>query len=204
MSQLLIETNLFKPKISSENGNMFVEGILATCEKENGNGRYYRKELWEREIEKFQEKINQKTTESCGELDHAENEIINLKNLSHAIRKVWWEGNKIMGLLEIFCDLGEKGTAAGRIAGAIIKNGLLLGVSSRGLGSLKEAQNGVLEVQDDFSLLTWDFVSNPSNPNSWMKTTQLNESQSLQIKKYYKVNQIIQDILCSNGNCPLG
>lgn len=207
--QLLIETSTFSPKplIISENqgngGNLFVEGILATTERINGNGRVYPQELWEREIEKFQEKIKAGTTNIVGELDHPDSEIINLKNGSHAIRKIWWEGPKIMGLLEIFCDLGEKGTSSGRIAGAYFKNKLNVGISSRGMGTLVEnKRDGFMEVQDDFSLLTWDLVSNPSNPGSFMKQ-KLNESQIITPDKYLQVNNIIREILCSNGTCPI-
>ena len=145
-------------------------------------------------------KIN--STETCGELDHPDSEIINLKNASHAIRKIWWDGDRIMGLIEVFSDMGEKGTSSGRIAGALIKNGLNIGVSSRGMGSLK--QNGdVMEVQSDFSLLCFDLVSNPSNPNSWFKPATLNESRTTQLDSYNKVNSIVSDILCAKGTCPV-
>ena len=178
--QLLIETRHFIPQPVrlveglKNNGNIFVEGILATVEVKNGNGRYYKRELWEREIEHFQRKIEAKTTETCGELDHPDSQIINLKNASHAIRKMWWDGDEIWGTVEIFSDPGPKGTVSGRIAGALVNNGLKIGISSRGMGSLKQ-MGEVMEVQDDFELLTWDLVSNPSNPDSWMKNGQLNE-----------------------------
>lgn len=205
MKKLLIETN-YHPKITlvegfggqTTTGNLFVEVVLTTIEKLNGNGRYYSRELWDREIEKFNKRIQAETTETCGELDHPDSQIINLKNVSHAIRKVWWNGDNIVGLMEIFCDEGLKGTSSGRIAGAILRNGLKMGVSSRGMGSIEEVGE-VQEVQDDFELLTWDLVSNPSNANSWTKT-QLNENK---IPKISRINQIITEILCSNGQCPL-
>lgn len=207
--QLLIETRHFSPSPvtllegKGNGGNVFVEGILATVETKNGNGRYYPRELWEREIENFQNKIQQNSTEICGELDHPESQIINLKNASHAIRKIWWDGDKVMGLVEIFSDQGELGTTAGRIAGALVKNRLNIGISSRGMGSLKEV-DGVMEVQDDFELLTWDLVSNPSNPNSWMtQQGQLNESKSSTINPYFRINSLITDILCDKGQCPI-
>ena len=206
--QLLIETRYFNPSPvrllegQGNGGNVFVEGILATVEVKNGNGRYYPRELWEREIDKFTQKINQRSTETCGELDHPDSQIINLQNSSHAIRKIWWDGDKIMGLIEIFSDMGEKGTNAGRIAGALVKNGLNIGVSSRGMGSLKQVGE-IMEVQDDFELLTWDIVSNPSNPNSWMTPTSLNESRTTQLDPYNKVNSLITEILCAKGTCPI-
>jgi hypothetical protein len=206
--QLLIETRHFIPQPTrlvegmKNGGNIFVEGILATVEVKNGNGRYYPRELWEREIDAFQQKINQKTTETCGELDHPDSQIINLQNASHAIRKIWWEGDKILGLLEVFSDPGIKGTTTGRIAGALINNGLTIGVSSRGMGSLKQ-KGELMEVQDDFELLTWDIVSNPSNPNSWMKNGSLNESRTTYLDPYARTNSILTEILCVKGTCPI-
>ena len=180
-----------------------MEGILATVEVKNGNGRYYPRELWEREIDKFITKIQQNTTESCGELDHPDSQIINLKNVSHAIRKIWWDGDRIMGVIEIFSDMGGKGTSSGRIAGALVKNGLNIGVSSRGMGSLKQVGE-IMEVQDDFELLSWDLVSNPSNPNSrFNQPTTLNESRTTQLDPYNKVNSIVTEILCTKGTCPI-
>jgi len=206
--QLLIETRHFSPKPLSllegmkTNGNVFVEGILATVEVKNGNGRYYPRELWEREIDNFTRKIQMKSTETCGELDHPDSQVINLKNASHAVRELYWKGDEIWGKVEIFADMGDLGTSSGRIAGALVKNGLLIGISSRGMGSLKEI-GGVMEVQDDFELLTWDLVSNPSNPDSWMKNGALNESRTTFLDPYAKTNSLITEILCAKGTCPI-
>ena len=207
--QILIETRQFKPnpvtitEVSGDlGGNIMVEGILATVEVKYGNGRYYKKDLWEREIDNFQKKINQKSTETCGELDHPDSQIINLKNASHAIRSLRWDGDEIIGTVEIFCDPGDKGTNSGRIAGALVRNGLMIGISSRGMGSLKQVGE-IMEVQDDFELLTWDLVSNPSNPDSWMINTSLNEGKSSPFNPYQKVDSIVTEILCANGTCPI-
>jgi hypothetical protein len=198
--QILIETQLFTSgKFSlteskrSERGNPIVEGILATVEVKNGNGRYYKKDLWEREMDKYSQYIQEKR--ALGELDHPDSQIINLKNVSHNISKVWWDGDNIMGHIEILP------TPSGNILKALIESGITIGVSSRGMGSLKE-NDGVLEVQDDFELLCWDFVSTPSNPGSYMKLV----NEGLDIKssnKYSKVNSIVTEILCSQGSCPI-
>ena len=207
--QILIETRQFKPnpvtitEVSGDmGGNIMVEGILATVEVKNGNGRFYKRELWEREIDNFQKKINQRSTETCGELDHPDSQIINLKNASHAIRSLRWDGDEIIGTVEIFCDPGDKGTNSGRIAGALVRNGLMIGISSRGMGSLKQVGE-IMEVQDDFELLTWDLVSNPSNPDSWMINNSLNEGKSSPFNPYQKVDSIVTEILCANGTCPI-
>jgi hypothetical protein len=206
--QLLIETRHFSPKSLSllegmkTNGNIFVEGVLATVEVKNGNGRYYKKELWEREIDNFAQKIQMKSTETVGELDHPDSQVINLRNASHAIRELYWKDDEIWGKVEIFSDPGDLGTSSGRIAGALVKNGLIIGISSRGMGSLKQ-MGEVMEVQDDFELLTWDLVSNPSNPDSWMKNGALNESRTTYLDPYARTNSIVTEILCAKGTCPI-
>jgi hypothetical protein len=160
--QILIETSLFIPKPitltegKSVNGNLLVKGILATAEVKNGNGRYYAKDLWQREINKYMENVKQ--NRSMGELDHPESSIINLKNVSHKINKMWWDGDNVMGVIEILP------TPSGNIVKSLIENKIPVGVSSRGMGSLKPMGENMMEVQDDFELLCWDFVSTPSNP----------------------------------------
>ena len=198
MSQLLIETNLWDTKsmltenVSKENGNLVVTGILATAEVKNGNGRYYPRELWERELNKYQEFVDGRR--ATGELDHPESSVINLKNVSHVITECWWEGDHVMGKIEILP------TPSGQILEALIKAGVTVGVSSRGMGSL-EQRGEVMEVQDDFELLCWDFVSTPSNPGSFMGVLQ--ESKGMPINDYSKVNDTIREILCSKGSCPI-
>jgi len=196
---LLIETNTFKvsPSLLTENvnketGNPIVEGILATAEVKNGNGRYYKRDLWEREMSKYDEIIKQRR--ATGELDHPESQVINLKNVSHIITDYWWDGDQVMGKIEILP------TPSGNILKALISNGVMVGVSSRGMGSLEQNGN-VMEVQDDFELLCWDFVSTPSNPGSYMSV--IKEGKETFTYDYTKVNSIVTEILCSKGSCPI-
>ena len=201
MKQVLIETSAFSFKPininegkSSNERNLLVEGILATAEVKNGNGRYYKKELWEREIGNYQKCI--KDNRALGELDHPDSSIINLKNVSHNIKKIWWDGDKVMGAIEILP------TPSGNILASLLSNNITVGVSSRGMGSLKQIGE-TLEVQNDFELLCWDFVSTPSNPGSYMHVIgNINENQQNN-NPYLKVNSIITDILCANGSCPI-
>jgi len=199
MKQVLIETRAFnvKPVSLTEaiapSGNPLVEGILATAEVKNGNGRYYAKDLWEREIDKYKDVV--KENRATGELDHPESSIINLKNVSHIIRDLWWDGDQVIGKIEILP------TVSGNILKALIENNVQVGVSSRGMGSLKQVGE-MLEVQDDFELLCWDFVSTPSNPGSYMHVIKEGLDFSNQ-NKYGKVNQIVSEILCANGSCPI-
>ena len=198
--KLLIETQTLKfspnslnENVSKENGNLVVEGILATCEVKNGNGRYYARDLWEREMEKYTDLIKERR--SLGELDHPESQVINLQNVSHLVTEYKWDGDNIMGKIEILP------TPAGNILKELIKNGVTVGVSSRGMGSLQDI-GGVMEVQDDFELLCWDFVSTPSNPGSYMHEI-IKEGKAPQIYDYTRINQIVTEILCSKGSCPV-
>ena len=198
MKQVLIETQLFKTtpvsltEGKSERGLPLVEGILATAEVKNGNGRYYSRDLWNREIDKYMELV--KENRATGELDHPESQVINLKNVSHNIKDMYWDGDNVMGKIEILP------TPSGNILKALIESGITVGVSSRGMGSLEES-GGVMEVQDDFELLCWDFVSTPSNPGSYMQT--IREGKEIQTNPYTKANSIVTEILCANGNCPI-
>ena len=199
--QVLIETQLFSPnKVSltegklSENGNPLVEGILATVEVKNGNGRYYPKELWQREIANYMSCV--KENRALGELDHPDSTIINLKNVSHNIKRIFWDGNNVMGIIEILP------TPSGNILKELLKNNITVGVSSRGMGSLQQVGE-VLEVQDDFELLCWDFVSTPSNPGSYMNVLKEGKQIFQSQNRYAKVNSIITEILCAQGQCPL-
>ena len=199
MSQLLVETHVFKPRQvrlsegKSDRGLPLVEGILATAEVKNGNGRYYSKDLWEREISKYLPLV--KENRAMGELDHPDSSVINLKNVSHNISDMWWDGDNVMGKIEILP------TPAGNILKALIESGITVGVSSRGMGSLKQVGE-LMEVQDDFELLCWDFVSTPSNPDSFMHLVR--ESKEFKSQdKYKEVNGILGEILCSHGFCPV-
>lgn len=206
MSQLLVEVNFLNPnkllkeaiKPSKDTGNLIIHNvILATAEVKNGNGRFYPKPIWEREIEKYNtEKVA--IGNALNELDHPDSNIINLKNVSHVVRKIWWDGNKIMGDIEVLP------TPSGNIMKTLIENNVTIGLSTRGMGSLKQSGD-VMEVQEDFELIAiCDAVSTPSNPGSWIKDSNvLNENYTPILNKYSKVNTIITDILCSQGQCPI-
>lgn len=195
---LLIETISFQPralKLSEAKGSSglpLVEGLLATAEIKNGNGRYYSRKIWDREIGKYMDSV--KNNRAVGELDHPESTVINLKNVCHNIKDIWWNGDHIMGKIEILP------TPSGNILQALLSSGITVGVSSRGMGSVRQ-MGETLEVQDDFELLCWDFVSTPSNPGSWM--TPLHESLDKTINQYSKANEIIREILCAHGSCPI-
>lgn len=140
--------------------NIFIEGIFMQAEKPNKNGRMYPKGIMEKEIARYQDLINEKR--SLGELGHPPNPQINLNQVSHLITDLRFEGNDIIGKAKIL------DTPMGKIAKNFLEEGVRLGVSSRGLGSLKE-KNGINEVQDDFHLATVDIVADPSAPDAFVQ-----------------------------------
>jgi hypothetical protein len=140
--------------------NVFIEGIFMQAEKPNKNGRMYPLGIMEKEIERYQDLIKEKR--SLGELGHPPNPSINLNQVSHLITNLKFEGSDIHGRAKIL------DTPMGKIAKNFIEEGVRLGVSSRGLGSLKE-KNGINEVQDDFHLATVDIVADPSAPDAFVQ-----------------------------------
>ena len=140
--------------------NVFIEGIFMQAEKPNKNGRRYPRGIMEKEIARYQDLISEKR--SLGELGHPPNPQINLNQVSHLITGLRFEGNDIIGKAKIL------DTPMGKIAKNFLEEGVCLGVSSRGLGSLKE-RNGINEVQDDFHLATVDIVADPSAPDAFVQ-----------------------------------
>ena len=190
--------SLIESKENPSDKRMRVKGKLQEADVKNGNGRVYPLEILKKQVDEYiKGPVSSKT--STGELDHPESSVINLNNVSHLITKVWWEGNDVMGELLLL------NTPSGKIAQEIVSAGIPLGISSRGMGSVKQIGESV-EVQDDFELLTWDLVSVPSTPNAYMKPVGLNENMQYNISpnNYQKINQLITDIICiQTGICPL-
>ncbi len=200
---LLIEYSIFTPKTTQltegvkGTRNLLVEGVVQRADAKNQNGRVYPKQILEKEVEKYiAESIAQ--NRALGELDHPESTVINLKNVSHNIKELWWDGDDLMGKIEVLP------TPSGNILRELFANNITVGISSRGMGSVQPLGEGTVEVQDDFELLCWDFVSTPSTQGAFMKPTGLNENfnPQLQQNKYSKVNSIISDIICTqSGVC---
>jgi len=182
-----------------ENKSLIVTGVLQRAEAKNQNGRVYPREILEREIEEYM-KGPVAENRAMGELDHPESSVINLQNVSHNIKRCWWDGDDVMGDVEVLP------TPAGNILKALFASGITVGISSRGMGSVSEnLAEGTVEVQDDFELLCWDFVSTPSTHGAFMtpKGRALQEGKVVVPEfKYTNVNNIIRDIICDNtGMC---
>ena len=171
-------------------GVFFVEGVMQRAEAQNQNGRVYDKNILRREVDKYMEEFV-KVGNAYGELDHPESPIVSLKNASHVVKDLWWEGNDLIGKVQLL------NTPAGNIVKEIVKAGHTIGISSRGTGSVQQTNEGHLAVQDDFELVCWDFVSNPSTHGAFLSPVSLNEGAVPTVDKYGKVNDIIREIICA-------
>jgi hypothetical protein len=184
-----ITPQMIKESEERNEGRVIVTGVLQRAGAKNQNGRVYPKETLMREASKYS---NEQIAENraLGELDHPESSVVNLQNVSHNIKKIWWKGDDLLGQVEVL------GTPSGNILKELLKAGVKLGISSRGLGSVKQlSEDGTLEVQPDFELVCWDFVSNPSTHGAFMAP--IKESvNDIYINKYDKVNNIINEMLC--------
>ena len=143
-----------------EEGVVYLTGRIQTADKKNGNGRKYPEKVLRREMENYMRIV--KDNRATGELDHPDDSVINLKNVSHMITDCWWEGKDVMGKIKVL------DTPSGRILKDLINAGVKLGISSRGLGSVKESMMGETIVEDDFQLICFDIVSEPSTPDAFV------------------------------------
>ena len=190
MAQLLVDVTPFKPvlrEMKERPGVFEVEGVMQRAGAKNQNGRTYDKSILQREVKKYMnEFVN--NGNAFGELDHPESPVVSLKNASHVVKDLYWDGDDLMGKVELL------NTPAGNIVKEIIRGGHTIGISSRGTGSVKQTNEGTLEVQPDFELVCWDFVSNPSTHGAFMNPVNLNEGK-IKVSKYYNLDLIINDIL---------
>jgi len=190
MAQLLVDVTPFKALLreSKEKPGVFeVEGVLQRAKAKNQNGRTYSKEILMRESKRYIDEFV-KNGNAFGELDHPESPVVSLKNASHIVKDLWWKGDDLMGRVELL------NTPAGNIVKEICKAGHTIGISSRGTGSVQQTNEGTLEVQDDFELVCWDFVSNPSTHGAFMNPVSLQEGR-VKVSKYTNLDSIINDIL---------
>ena len=189
MGQLLIETRLFEGKVNEDaDGRTIVKGVLQPAEAPNQNERVYPKSILMREAKKYETLIKERR--ALGELDHPDSSVINLKNVSHNVREIHWEGNDLVGTVEILP------TPSGNILKELLKANILLGISSRGMGSVEPIGKGRVQVGEDFELLGWDFVSNPSTHGAFM--TPVNESKQViseVCNEYCKAQDLMREII---------
>jgi len=166
----------------------YMSGCMQKFDTPNGNGRVYSKGILQREVENYWKLVKERR--ALGELDHPDDSVINLKNASHLVTDMWWDGNALMGKVQIL------DTPSGNILKQLSKSGVTLGISSRGLGSVRESQGQTI-VEDDFQLICFDFVSEPSTPGAFMHAKQsMREHKEPNIfTRADKINRILNDIL---------
>jgi len=195
--QLLVDYTVFEvspqqinESLTQNNGRLIVTGVLQRANAQNQNGRVYPMEILQREAKKYTSTFIAERR-ALGELDHPDSSVVNLNNVSHNVLEMNWNGNDLVGTVEIL------NTPSGNILKALFQSGIRLGISSRGMGSVKEVMregNATLVVQDDFDLIAFDFVSNPSTHGAFLSP--VNESVNKVINdKYGNVSRIIQDII---------
>ena len=165
-------------------GAVIMTGILQKADTKNGNGRIYPLRILQREMDNYQKLI--KENRALGELDHPEDSVINLKNASHLVTETWWDGDTVMGKVRIL------DTPSGTILKSLMEGGVKLGISSRGLGSVRES-SGETIVEDDFQLICFDFVSEPSTPNAYMKPRMM-EGKDSSLSKADRINRMLNSI----------
>ena len=167
-----------------KNGAMFLTGVMQRAESKNGNGRVYPTPVLEREVENYKKLVRDRR--SVGELDHPDSDVVNLKNASHIVTDIWWDGSDVKGKVQLL------GTPSGQILRSLVDGGVKLGISSRGLGSVAESA-GTTTVQDDFQLICFDIVSEPSTPGAYMNIA---ENKIKQIfTKADRINRALNSVL---------
>ena len=195
--QLIVDYNVFEvspqqinESLTQNDGRLIVTGVLQRADAKNQNGRIYPREILMREAKKYNETFIHERR-ALGELDHPDSSVVNLNNVSHNVLSMGWQGSDLVGKVEILP------TPSGNILKALFQSGIRLGISSRGMGSVKEVMregNAALEVQDDFELIAFDFVSNPSTHGAFLSP--VNESVNRTVNnKYDNISRIIQDII---------
>ena len=168
------------------NGAMYLTGRIQTADKQNGNGRVYPYEVLKREIDNYKKIVQD--NRACGELDHPDDSVVNLKNVSHMVVDCWWEGKDVMGKMKIL------DTPSGQTVKGLINSGVKLGISSRGLGSVRESM-GKTVVESDFQLICFDIVSEPSTPDAFVYPENKSAPIRMRENKQNKIDNLFTKIL---------
>jgi len=169
------------------NGGMMLSGKLQEADVQNGNGRVYPYRVMMREVNNYQKLV--KEQRALGELDHPDDSVINLKNASHMVTDVWWENKNVMGKVKVL------NTPSGQILRSLVESGVKLGISSRGMGSVTEGNGGSVTVEDDFQLICFDFVSEPSTPGVFMKKEAKDLNSPNIFTKADRINRLLNEVL---------
>ena len=195
--QLLVNTIPFEiskqqiaESFKTNEGKLIVQGVLQRANAKNQNGRVYPKTILVREATKYFDSFI-KEKRALGELDHPDSSVVNLQNASHNITEMHWEGDNLLGTVEVLS------TPSGNILKELFKSGIRVGISSRGLGSVEDVNEDTQEVQPDFELIAFDIVSNPSTHGAFMSPIHegIDRKKQRECGKWCKVEYIINDII---------
>ena len=167
------------------NGGMMLSGKLQEADVQNGNGRVYPYKVLTREVQNYKKLV--KENRALGELDHPDDSVINLKNASHMVTDIWMEDKAVMGKVKVL------NTPSGQVLKSLVESGVKLGISSRGMGSVSEGAGNVV-VQEDFQLICFDFVSEPSTPNAFMMR-EAKEFNNRVFTKADRINRLLNEVL---------
>lgn len=167
----------------SDGRSVYLIGKMHEAERLNGNGRKYPLNVLKREAQKYMSFV--KDSRAVGELDHPDDSVVNLRNASHMVVDMWWDGNALMGKIKVLS------TPSGMTLRSLVNDGVKIGISSRGLGSVRESAGATI-VEDDFQLICFDIVSEPSTPLAFMDKV-VRESKDKD--KATKVMSLIESIL---------
>jgi hypothetical protein len=171
----------------ANNGTVYLTGLMQLADTQNENGRVYPQKTLVREVENYKKIVRE--NRALGEIDHPDDSVVNLKNASHMVTNIWVDGSKIMGTLKLLS------TPAGEIAKSLVSSGVQLGISSRGLGSVRESSQGTM-VEDDYKLICFDLVSEPSTPNAFLHLKEGKEYNEPNIfTKADRINRALNSIL---------
>jgi len=168
-----------------KDGGMMLSGMMQMAETQNGNGRVYPQRILEREVKNYKKLVTD--NRALGELDHPEDSVINLKNVSHQITDIWMDESKVMGKMKVL------DTPSGGILRSLVDSGVSIGISSRGLGSVTESAGKTI-VEDDFQLICFDMVSEPSTPGAFMMRENKNKLNEV-FTKADRINRALNNIL---------
>jgi len=175
-------------RLVREENALFLTGIMQRADHLNGNGRRYSRSILEREVKNYDKLVRERR--ALGELDHPDSAVINLSAACHLVTEIWWDGDAVMGKVQVL------NTPSGKILKELVNSGISLGISSRGMGSVHEAQGETI-VEDDFQLICFDFVSEPSTTGAFMMT-EGNEPNVF--TRADKINRALNEILIDNND----
>src|SRR3990167_5457341 len=171
---------LIKESRDKNDGKLMLSGIIQKSNTQNQNKRIYPSEILRREVENYQKAVRE--NRAVGELDHPESSSVSLDRVSHVLREMWWDGDNVMGRVEVL------DTPKGQILQSLLESGITIGISSRGVGSTEKSNEGLDMVQGDYQIICFDIVSEPSTPGAYLFA----EGKMIERPKFNRADRIFR------------